>query len=234
MATGDYSTVGGGNTNAAIGQYSTVPGGYGCQAGGRYSFASGCMAIANHTGSFVWADSGGSFASTARGQFLVRAKGGAEFWGNVTVRDTIGNVLLEFGQGLDYAEGFDVTNADQAAPGTVLSIDPLNVGRLRVSSQPYDSRVAGIVAGANDLGSGVKLGGSQFDHNVALAGRVYCNVDATADGVEPGDLLTTSGTPGHAMKAQDRARAAGAILGKALERLPMGSKGRILVLVSLQ
>ena len=228
-----YATVGGGYGNQATGPYSVIPGGYNCQAG-KYSFAAGYGAQANQTGSFVWADSGGTFASSARGQFLVRAKGGAEFWGNVTVRDTVGNVLLQFGQGLDYAEGFHVTDAGQAAPGTVLTIDPVNIGKLKVSSMAYDCRVAGIVAGANDLGSGVKLGGGQFDHNVALAGRVYCNVDAIDAGIEPGDLLTTSATPGFAMKAVDRDRAQGAILGKAMERLAQGQKGQVLVLVTLQ
>jgi len=47
-------------------------------------------------------------------------------------------------------------------------------------------------------------------------------------------LLTTSSTPGYAMKALDRNRAQGAILGKAMERLARGQRGQILVLVTLQ
>ena len=70
--------------------------------------------------------------------------------------------------------------------------------------------------------------------DVALAGRVYCNVDATHAGIEPGDLLTTSTTPGYAMKAVDYDHARGAILGKAMQRLEVGQKGQILVLVTLQ
>ena len=113
-------------------------------------------------------------------------------------------------------------------------IDPKHPGKLAVSSGAYDTRVAGIVAGANNLSSGVRLGVGQFDHNVALAGRVYCNVDAAKQGIEPGDLLTTSTTPGCAMRATDRERRQGAILGKAMERLAKGRKGQILVLVTLQ
>lgn len=79
----------------------------------------------------------------------------------------------------------------------------------------------------------MRLGGEEFDQDVALAGRVYCNVDATKIGVEPGDMLTSS-TPGHAMKSTDYARAHGAILGKAMQRLEKGQKGQILVLVTLQ
>ena len=51
--------------------------------------------------------------------------------------------------------------------------------------------------------------------------------------VNSGDLLTTSPTPGHCMKATDRERRDGAILGKAMGSLNEG-KGLVLVLVSLQ
>ncbi len=154
--------------------------------------------------------------------------------GIIRISDAFGNPVLEMGEGLDYAEGFDVSGGDRIKPGTVLVIDAHNAGKLAVSSRPYDRRVAGIVAGAKGLGSGVRLGAGQFDHDVALAGRVYCNVDATEEGIEPGDLLTTSSTPGFAMKVTDRSRAQGAILGKAMESLESGQKGEILVLVTLQ
>ena len=142
--------------------------------------------------------------------------------------------MAEIGEGLDYAEGFDVTEEVGIEAGTVLVIDSDNPGKLTVSRSAYDSKVAGIVAGANGMGSGVRLGAGQFDYDVALAGRVYCNVDATETGIEPGDLLTTSATPGYAMKAADYIRAQGAILGKAMEKLEKGKKAQILVLVTLQ
>jgi hypothetical protein len=68
---------------------------------------------------------------------------------------------------------------------------------------------------------------------VALSGRVYGLCDATYGLIEPGDLLTTSDTPGYAMKVTDYDRAQGAILGKAMTRLDEGT-GLVLVLVSLQ
>ena len=71
------------------------------------------------------------------------------------------------------------------------------------------------------------------DVPVALTGRVYCRVDARAGAVEPGDLLTTSDTPGHAMKASDVARRPGAVIGKAMTGLAEGT-GLVLVLVNLQ
>jgi len=94
--------------------------------------------------------------------------------------------------------------------------------------------VAGIVSGANGLGSAIRVASELFDQDVALAGRVYCNVDAGYAAIEPGDLLTTSPTPGYAMKVLDQALAQGAILGKAMEGLAEGQKGQILVLVTLQ
>jgi hypothetical protein len=159
----------------------------------------------------------------------------AHFSGKVRLTSrTTGLTIMELGEGLDYAEGFDVTDESQILAGTVLIIDEENPGKLKMSEQGYDTRVAGIVAGANSLGSGVRLGAGEFDHDVALAGRVYCNVDATEYGIKPGDLLTTSNSAGYAMKAADQGRSQGAILGKAMESLEKGKKGQILVLVTLQ
>ncbi|MBI2843900.1 MAG: hypothetical protein HYX78_10915 [Armatimonadetes bacterium] len=159
----------------------------------------------------------------------------AAFKGNVRLTSkSTGNIVAEIGEGLDYAEGFDVSNSGEIGPGSVLVIDPDNPGKLTVSRQAYDKKVAGIVAGGKGLGSGVRLGAEQFDHDVALAGRVYCNVDATKTAVEPGDLLTTSDRPGYAMKVTNHTRAQGAILGKAMERLEKGRTAQILVLVTLQ
>jgi len=155
--------------------------------------------------------------------------------GNILVQsESTGASVAEIGEGLDYAEGFDVTEDAGIEAGTVLVIDSDNPGKLTVSRSAYDSKVAGIVAGANGIGSGVRLGIGQFDYDVALAGRVYCNVDATETAVQAGDLLTTSAVPGYAMKATDYDRARGAILGKAMQKLQRGQKGQILVLVTLQ
>ena len=46
-----------------------------------------------------------------------------------------------------------------------------------------ETPVTGIVAGADGLGSGVRLGGDAFDQDVALAGRVYCKVVAGPEGI---------------------------------------------------
>ena len=68
---------------------------------------------------------------------------------------------------------------------------------------------------------------------VAIAGRVYVKAEANSAPIQPGDLLTTSNLPGHAMKAANREHAYGAVIGKALTRLKNGT-GLVLVLVNLQ
>ncbi len=158
----------------------------------------------------------------------------ADFYGKVRIRDSVGTTVVEIGEGLDYAEGFNVSNEELILSGSVLVIDPDNPGHLKLSESAYDTKVAGIVAGANGVSTGVRLGADKFDKDVALAGRVYCNVDATQTEINTGDLLTTSFRPGYAMKVDDFSRAQGAILGKAMQPIAKGQKGQILVLVTLQ
>jgi hypothetical protein len=148
---------------------------------------------------------------------------------------------LEINDGSDFAENFDVSasslSASEIQPGMVVAIDPANPGKLNLSRRAYDRRVAGVISGAGGVKPGMTMGQEQTLANgkypVALSGRVYVWVDATRGAIRPGDLLTTSATPGHAMKAAAPARAQGAIIGKAMTGLKSG-KGLVLVLVSLQ
>jgi hypothetical protein len=120
--------------------------------------------------------------------------------------------------------------------GAVVIIDESQPGRLKLSEQPYDTRVAGIISGAGGVNSGLTLsqqGVLEGGQNVALSGRVYALADATESPIQPGDLLTTSATPGHCMKATDRERACSTVIGKAMSSLKEG-RGLVLVLVSLQ
>jgi hypothetical protein len=154
--------------------------------------------------------------------------------------------VLQILGGADLSEQFEVSPLDTAsvephshsiAPGMVVAIDPSNPGKLIVSGQAYDRRVAGIISGAGGIKPGMVVGqeGSIANgaHPVALTGRVYCWADATNGPIEPGDLLTTSDTPGHAMKVKNHKKAQGAIIGKAMTSLKTG-KGLVLVLVTLQ
>lgn len=139
--------------------------------------------------------------------------------------------------GCDLAEPFPISTAQAEIPqGAVVVIDQANPGRLKMSHQPYDTRVAGIVSGANGINPGIQMhqeGVLEGGQNVALSGRVYVQADASNGAIEPGDLLTTSSLPGRAMKVTDHAKAQGAILGKAMTGLSKG-QGMVLVLVTLQ
>jgi hypothetical protein len=151
------------------------------------------------------------------------------------VRGTTRTCVLTITGGCDLAEPFPM-DANNAPKGSVMVIDDEHPGQLKLSDHAYDTRVAGIVSGANGINPGISLqqeGVLEGGQNVALTGRVYVLADAACGAIRPGDLLTTSDTPGHAMKVTDQARAQGAILGKAMSGLAEG-KGMVLVLVTLQ
>ncbi len=138
--------------------------------------------------------------------------------------------------GSDLAEWFAVTNAKEAAPGSVLVMDIANPGQLMVSQRPYDTLVVGIASGAGGVRPGLTLhqeGLLEGETAVSIAGRVYVLAEANSTPIRPGDLLTTSALPGHAMRAADRELAYGAVIGKALTGLDSGT-GLVLVLVNLQ
>ena len=144
--------------------------------------------------------------------------------------------VLEITGGSDLTEKFEITNAVDLPPGTVLVIDDENPGYLKESTVPYDKRVAGIISGAGGVNAGISLSQKGvFDKGepVALTGRVYVNATTENGAIEPGDLITTSSLRGFAMKVTDHERAPGAILGKAMSRLQEG-EGLVLVLVTLQ
>jgi len=165
----------------------------------------------------------------------VRAQGNISALGNVNARDmnVTGDIKLV---NADCAEEFDVeaTCAQEVAPGTVVILgDDGCIGRSRSA---YDKRVAGVVSGAANYRPGIILDRAKGKSDrlpVALLGKVFCNVDARYGPVETGDLLTTSDTPGHAMKATDPSRAFGAVIGKALRPLREG-QALVPILVALQ
>ena len=145
---------------------------------------------------------------------------------------------LQITGGSDLSENFDLAPTDvMVEPGMILSIDPERPGQLAISTESYDRKVAGIISGADGVKPGLIMGqqGTIADgaYPVALTGRVYCLADASEHPIQPGDLLTTSAIPGHAMKVTDHGKASGAIIGKAMTALE-GGQGKVLVLVSLQ
>ena len=146
--------------------------------------------------------------------------------GNVNVQ---GDVQLV---GADLAEEFAVVGDVPIEAGHVVVLAGDDM--VELSQKPYDRAVAGVVSGAGGYRPALVLDkrSDASRRALALSGKVWCMVDADSGPVEVGDLLTTSSTPGHAMRASDERRAFGAVIGKALGSLTSG-RALLPVLVAL-
>ncbi|MCF8222746.1 MAG: hypothetical protein K9J25_06325 [Bacteroidales bacterium] len=163
------------------------------------------------------------------------------------------------GASKDLAE-YIYDNNNETEPGDVVVADPMGKENVIKSSEPYQGSVLGVVSTKPHLtmGSEIVLDEETGDPiagvnatRLALAGRVPVKVTDENGPIEPGDPLTTSSTPGHAMKYTpldinkakdfDELKAIlteneirrNAIIGKAVESHP-GGNGKIMVLISLQ
>lgn len=185
---------------------------------------------ANATGKLVLQDTGGNVGI-----------GTDSPQSRLDVNGTTRTKVLQITGGADIAEPFRIACPDGVSAvhaGMVVIIDPDRAGDLRVADTPLDRRVAGIVSGANGVDPGLVLrseGDAAVDgpHPVAMTGRVWCWCDASHGAIRPGDRLTTSATPGHAMRVSDDMNADGSVIGKAMSALP-DDRGLVLVLVNLQ
>jgi len=182
------------------------------------------------TGQVLWLTNGGTNSAGSGGGDFIRALNKAE-------NDAQFRVLTS-GEARSDA-GFNTPAADMAemlpaAPGLepgdtlVLGAD----GKLTLSSEPYQTTVVGVYSTQPGF-----VGGQPVDEELeghvplGVAGIVPVKVTAEAGPIQPGDLLTTSSTPGHAMKATE-ARP-GTIIGKALSGLDE-AEGVIRMLIMLR
>ncbi len=191
----------------------------------------------------AWNGNGTTALWTDR-EFSVRGNGDVHCDGSFT------------GGGADYADMLLV--AESTEPGDVLIIGP--DGKMARSTTSYATNVAGIHSTSPGFIGGDPM--NNLDESdpeklalmaslptlltdlelerapVALAGVVPCKVSAENGVIKPGDLLVTSDTTGHAMRAAPlqvgdvEFYPPGTILGKAMESLDQGT-GVILILVSL-
>lgn len=148
--------------------------------------------------------------------------------------------------GFDLAEIFETS--EQVEVGDLLVIDKTNPHKLKKNSSAYDKKVAGVVSGAPAIlfeGSELHIAPKPGEFKagtkppVALAGRVLCKVSLENGPIKTGDMLTTSSTPGHAMKAEaDLDKSFGTVIGKALEPFAGGTDGEetgaITIFIALQ
>ncbi|MEM9139544.1 MAG: hypothetical protein AAGB15_06900, partial [Pseudomonadota bacterium] len=173
---------------------------------------------------------------------------------------TVDGVLTTFDSSKDVAESFPLADGAEGAPGAVMVIGPdgalsecthqydrrvlgivsgagdlepglvLGGALARPDLRLEDDGEDPMEDGSDETGEGPEGAEERRQAAISLAGTVYCQADARFGAIEPGDLLTTSATPGHAMKAIHPNEATGAILGKALDPLESG-QGLIRVLV---
>jgi len=259
---GSYSYAAGLN-NLVTGAYSVIPGGSGNFAGGDYSFVGGRNMRSNEDEIFLWGHSATPIPDVmARGSFIIYSgdvgfgitNPNAKLHVNGTIKAILNNVddvnPLQYHSvnneiGYDIAELFDAS--EEVTVGDVLVVDDTDNLQLRKSQRPYEKGVVGVVSGAPAIlfeGSELSIApkpGSSFEGNkppVALSGRITCKVSTENGPIELNDHLTTSSTPGHAMKASDEDQSFGTIVGKALESFDGGPNGEttgfITILVTLQ
>ncbi len=207
--------------------FSDKPGSDGVGVAGNTSGGSG-IGVHGHTSTGVGV-LGTSDGSGLAGKFIGPFFHDGDF--QCTRNITAFDVSLAGG---DCAEDFDAADVESAPPGTLMVFD--EEGTVRPNCEPYDKRVAGVVSGAGAYQPAIVLNRRQGKSNrvpIALLGRVCCKADASYSPIQVGDLLTTSPTPGHAMKAEDPLRAFGAVIGKALRPLAAG-QGLIPILIALR
>jgi len=135
------------------------------------------------------------------------------------------------GQGLgDIAE--HIPAAADVTLGDVVVIDPDHDERVIKSYKANDPTVAGVIS----TEPAMLIGKADSPTPLALAGRVPVKASAENGPIQRGDLLTTSNTPGHAMKADPVLisgipfYAPGTIIGKAMGELTEGM-GVIIILI---
>ena len=123
-------------------------------------------------------------------------------------------------------------------PGDVLVIGP--DGQLASSSEAYQSTVVGVYSTQPGIVAGGEDGTVLSEMDLATAGKaplailgvVPVKASAENGAIQPGDLLVSAATPGHAMKAGPNPPI-GTVVGKALAGLDAGT-GTIQMLVMLQ
>ena len=115
-------------------------------------------------------------------------------------------------------------------PGDVLVIGP--EGYLTRSTAAYRPTVVDVYSTRPSYLGSSQHWGEEGYVALAVVGIVPVKASAENGPIQPGDLLVASSIPGHAMKAGPNPPA-GAVIGKALERLEQGT-GMIQMLVMLQ
>jgi hypothetical protein len=183
------------------------------------------------TGGVLYLQNGGTNADGANGGDFITAVNESEGDRQFRVL-TSGEVRSDVGFSTPAADFAEMLPAvDGLEPGDVLVIGP--DGKLDRSAQPSQACVVGVYSTQPGFVGGQPVEGELEGHvPLAVVGVVPVKVSAENGPIVPGDLLVTSSTPGHAMKAGAELTV-GTIIGKVLEPLEEGT-GIIKMLVILQ
>ena len=170
-------------------------------------------------GYFIDADSG-IYSRLAYGSYGLYTTGGAYIAGNCTGGVNCNEDVAEYIDAYSNVESGDV-------------VEISNDGRAQKANQAFSTKVIGVISTNPAI---IFPGGNQGDEKkanrqpLALSGIVPVKVIGQ---IQAGDLLTSSGTPGHAMRCDDAVMCTGSIIGKALESFD-GEAGVIKMIVTLQ
>ncbi len=138
--------------------------------------------------------------------------------------------------GSDFAEIFCVSDIKDLQKGMVVCLDSENEGQLKRSTTKYDKSVVGIISGANGIDTGLMMSDTgtiaDGDIPVALVGRTYVKTNVEGGEIQIGDLITSSSEKGIAMRAKNKRKTRGAVIGKAMTKAD--ENGFVLVLINLQ
>ena len=225
-----YSNSGHGVYGVTLGDWSWISGVYGKAVMDHANGVTGWN-TAGGTGVYAWSETGtGMVAKSGSGNIIEAYDSDPSSNRRWYVRND-GQVYADgsfHNTGADFAEMLPAVEGLEPGDVLVISLD----GQLLRSSSPYATSVMGVYSTEPGF-----VGGSDEEMEnpgkvpLAIVGIVPVKASTENGPIAPGDLLTTSSTPGHAMFADHFV--GGAIIGKALEPLEEGT-GIIQMLVMLQ
>jgi hypothetical protein len=199
-------------------------------AGGSGQHNAGVLGLGNRANGGYFASSG-AYAIVANGDGLddkaihgsgkaIHAIGGSLFEGVIQIQSQ--------GKGECIAKVFQLDMKDAVIAGDLLVATEEN-GKLSRSKHPYATNIVGVCVES----AGFLLGDEKKETTqilVAIMGIAYMNVDTSQGNINPGDLLVSGLTSGHASKADPAKLKPGMVVAKALESTKK-AKGLIQVLL---
>ncbi|PJZ66001.1 carbohydrate-binding protein [Leptospira wolffii] len=143
--------------------------------------------------------------------------------------DFLGTIYLQTGKNTDcIARFFPVQSSDVISEGDLLAMG--EDGKLHKSRQPNATNIVGVAVKSAALVLGEKPE-AEGQWLVAIAGVAMANVEAQSYPVQPGDLLCSGLTGGHAVRIAPENLKAGSLVAKSLG-LQRNGRGQIPVLLS--